>query len=917
MRKAIDVEYSARPLNILSAFQRDSLPGMIYVEARSSQQVSQACNGLVGVYLSRGIQLVPIQEMASLLQIKKQDQTVTPGSWVRIKRGTYQGDLAQVVDITETGEFVGLKFIPRIDLNPRDEGSLEGPTAKKRKKTNIAGSGTTRPPQRLFNYEEVVAVWGRKNVVKRNQVYVFQNETFKDGFIEKDLKLSQLMLEDVNPTLDEITQFARGQEGETGENVVDLSLIAEASRKAAISVLQPGDHVEVFEGEQSGVHGVVEEINQDVVTITAVGVDFDGQKVDLPARSVRKRFKAGDHVKVMTGQNADETGLVVSVSDNVVTFLSDMSMQEVSVFSKDLREAAEVGSGTNIVGNYELHDLVQLDLQTVGVIFKTERDSFRVLDQNGQVRLVQPHQISMRRDSHRSVATDSEGHELRINDNMKETEGEGRKGRVLHIHQAFWAFLHNRDIVENGGVFVARARSLVSLAPKGNLAKTPGLDLSKMNPALVPPTGGMVGSGNMGRGPRDRLIGVTVTIVKGPYKGYVGAIKDTNGPIARVELHTGNKVVPVDKEKLKRRLENGKLVDLEGYPGGGFGGNRDNSNGPQQSRYPSTFGGNQSAPYPSAGPTPAWSGGRTPGHDSSRTPAWATSRTPNPYNQGADWKDAGMEYNSPNPYLTADSTQNYGGATPGRPTWGGATPGRSSWGAATSRPEPGWASPRPWGESNTWNAPTPAAAAATPSFNGAPTPAAAPTPGYLAGTPAGAFSLSLGGMSAPTPGGAMSAPTPGASYPSYNHFQLPIEYEPPENWLMDPVFRNYIHRIKVRVQGTRMVHPQYLEGEFEGQEAHVVAATASAPQFDQTAMVRFESGITRTGFLVKYLLPVEPKFENEEVLVLDDPKHKGIVVKLREAPDPDTRRPVTVSPLKSTDVFELMRDRLALLRPEE
>lgn len=31
------------------------------------------------------------------------------------------------------------------------------------------------------------------------------------------------------------------------------------------------------------------------------------------------------------------------------------------MFSKDLREAAEVGSGTNVVGNYELHDLVQLE----------------------------------------------------------------------------------------------------------------------------------------------------------------------------------------------------------------------------------------------------------------------------------------------------------------------------------------------------------------------------------------------------------------------------------------------------------------------------------------------------------------------------------------------------------------------------
>ena len=53
------------------------------------------------------------------------------------------------------------------------------------------------------------------------------------------------------------------------------------------------------------------------MTITAIGVDIDGQKIDLPARSVRKRFKPGDHVKVMAGQNADETGLVVAVSDNV------------------------------------------------------------------------------------------------------------------------------------------------------------------------------------------------------------------------------------------------------------------------------------------------------------------------------------------------------------------------------------------------------------------------------------------------------------------------------------------------------------------------------------------------------------------------------------------------------------------------
>ena len=129
---------------------------------------------------------------------------------------------------------------------------------------------------------------------------------------------------------------------------------------------------------------------------------------------------------------------------------------------------------------------------------------------------------------------------------------QGRKGRVLHTYQSFFAFLHNRDITENGGVFVTRVRSLASQAPKGNIVRA-GADLSKMNPAMIAPTGGMVGSGAMGRGPRDRDIGTTVTVVKGPHKGYTGTIKDTNGPIARVELRTGNKLITIEKEKIYRR----------------------------------------------------------------------------------------------------------------------------------------------------------------------------------------------------------------------------------------------------------------------------------------------------------------------------------------------------------------------------
>ena len=332
MRKFIDTEFSPSPMDIYSAFYRDSLPGMIYIEARNERQVNQAVQGLVGVYPSRGFTLVPIDEMASLLKIKKIETNITPGTWVRIKRGKYAGDLAQVLDVTDNGEEVGLKFIPRIDLTPK-----EGDSLKRKKGSAQAASVVSRPPQHLFNVEEVTRIHGPRSCVRKKlDEFVFNGDTYKAGFLEKDVKVHGIITENVNPTLDEITSFQSGNlDGEdaiTRASNLDLSIIANAAKKAATAVLQPGDHVEVFEGEQTGLEGIVESIRDDIVLLRPRAADIADQRIEVPASIVRKRFKPGDHVKVMTGRNADETGLVVAVNGDVVSIWSDVANQEVQSF---------------------------------------------------------------------------------------------------------------------------------------------------------------------------------------------------------------------------------------------------------------------------------------------------------------------------------------------------------------------------------------------------------------------------------------------------------------------------------------------------------------------------------------------------------------------------------------------------------
>lgn len=108
-------------LNITSAFQRDSFHGHLYVEARSEAHVREAIQGLIGIYGGTPFTLVPIDEMADLLKSKRKTTPLTIGGWVRIKRGAYKGDLAQIDDVPEGNDTVTLKIVPRIDLNPKED----------------------------------------------------------------------------------------------------------------------------------------------------------------------------------------------------------------------------------------------------------------------------------------------------------------------------------------------------------------------------------------------------------------------------------------------------------------------------------------------------------------------------------------------------------------------------------------------------------------------------------------------------------------------------------------------------------------------------------------------------------------------------------------------------------------------------
>jgi len=116
--------------------------------------------------------------------------------------------------------------------------------------------------------------------------------------------------------------------------------------------------------------------------------------------------------------------------------ISDVSQREIKVLISDLRECVEVSTGLKF-GDYVLHDLVQLDLNTVGILTRIEHDTAQVIDQNDQVKTVKAQGIRKKIDSRRAVGRDADGN-VGAGDTVLVLKGtyEGEKGTVKHIYRA-------------------------------------------------------------------------------------------------------------------------------------------------------------------------------------------------------------------------------------------------------------------------------------------------------------------------------------------------------------------------------------------------------------------------------------------------------------------------------------------------
>lgn len=157
----------------------EGVKGYIYIEAYKQPHVKAAIENIGN--LRMGIwkqQMVPIKEMTDVLRVVKEQTGLKAKQWIRLKRGIYKDDIAQVDYVDLAQNQVHLRLLPRIDYT-RPRGALrtaqsESEALKRKKKR--------RPPAKPFDPEAARTIGGE--VTSDGDFLIFEGNRYsRKGYV--------------------------------------------------------------------------------------------------------------------------------------------------------------------------------------------------------------------------------------------------------------------------------------------------------------------------------------------------------------------------------------------------------------------------------------------------------------------------------------------------------------------------------------------------------------------------------------------------------------------------------------------------------------------------------------------------------------------------------------------------------------
>lgn len=215
MRKFLAYSNTDQPLQIKSVVCPENARGYVYVEAFKVAYVIKAIENVGSLKIGNyKLLMVPIKEMTDIMKVVSKVVELKNKQWVRLKKGVYKNDVAQIFHVDMAENRVDLKLLPRINYTKK-RGVLQEKLTNAQD-SNLKGNKVPRkidrPKAKLFDCNAVRAFGGI--IGKDRDFYTFEGNRYtNNGFLIKSFPISFILADGIKPSLHDLDMFKDDADG--------------------------------------------------------------------------------------------------------------------------------------------------------------------------------------------------------------------------------------------------------------------------------------------------------------------------------------------------------------------------------------------------------------------------------------------------------------------------------------------------------------------------------------------------------------------------------------------------------------------------------------------------------------------------------------------------------------------------------
>lgn len=518
-------------LKIFSIVSYDNLKGKIFVEAFSERDVLYAITGMSNVN-QNSIQIIPIEERLQIFEFDKyQKVDIRYNQIVRVKYGNYEGDLAIVLDVEDPINKIIIALVPRIYEPTKDKAFNVAPFSKK---------GTTlRPRQKLFN--EGIKL-DNIPIVSENERYgevkKYGKFKFKNGLLIRSVRISALETENISPKDEELQNLGCFKENDVyKDKVYEEEIIVSQSKNSNIKY-KSGDSIRFTSGDYKGITGTVISQKDEYIIAKLDLKDVKDDEYEFRADMVTRNFRPGEIVYIKSGKDKGNTGLVIKyVENNQYTIYNEITQKTFTVKNTDLVLNTEIKTNNEENPEFKIGELISIkNTNIICYIIESNKFILRVVTTRNEVKQISVGEAEKKNLNKKTTYIDGKGNPISPENVVKVVNGQfkGAKGTIKCIYKKY-VFMHNNEYSRTNGIFCEIKDNLELL---GSELLAENTDKGKVNLRRVP-------------NEIKDLIGKTVHVVEGSWKGYNGTLIDANDKFVKLELTAKQKTIQLPFNYIK------------------------------------------------------------------------------------------------------------------------------------------------------------------------------------------------------------------------------------------------------------------------------------------------------------------------------------------------------------------------------